>query len=117
MPKEEQHDIENEASKIASKTDVLKVIGQLTKLKAESAEINGSIGQIVQQAEDKKNIHRGALKFAAKIKRMDTAKAQEFLAHAAAYLHYIGYDELRDLFDKKPRLVHSSDKDEHRAQA
>lgn len=85
-------DEENEVTEIhlPTKEDVTKVVKKINTLKAKGATIQGDIGTLIQQAEDKMNIHRAAAKKTAAYVRMDQVKREEELAHLLKYLEYEG---------------------------
>ncbi|HWA22298.1 MAG TPA: hypothetical protein VG735_07890 [Caulobacterales bacterium] len=74
-------------------------IDALNALKAKGAKINGDIGELVKSAEERDNIHRGAMKLAAKLARMEDAARSEFLVHFDHYRDIMGLTVQPGLFD------------------
>lgn len=74
-------------------------VAELNELKASGAEINGKIGALTKNGEEQHNIHRGALKLAAKLDRMDPSKRSEFLIHFDHYCDILGLAVEPTLFE------------------
>lgn len=89
-----------ETVEVVSKEKFLKHVKSMTGLQGKIAELRGDLGQVVKDAEDKNNIHRGAAKLAAKFDRMDQTKREEYLFHLALYLDYLGVGFGQDMFRK-----------------
>lgn len=82
-------------TKLPSREELYNLLKSYTALTADMDETRGELGALLKNADNQKNIHRGAFKLAAKIKRMTSEKAEAFLTHFDHYRAQFGLDDGR----------------------
>lgn len=90
---------QNDAGELPDSSTVLDLLKDEGSISSKLARLRGEIGALVKNAETDHNVHRGAFKMTAKLKKMDASARAEFLRHFDHYRDAAELDEQADLFD------------------
>lgn len=85
---------------------VLKSLVRLSEqTRSKTGSLAGELGQAIKDAADRHNLHAGAFKQAAKLRRMDPMRLRAFLDHFDAYRDTLKLDDLAgaDLFNDEEK--------------
>jgi hypothetical protein len=78
-----------------------RVAKEYSAIKADADELRGDLGSLLKQFEEDGG-HKAALKFALKLKSMESTKAQDTWRSLENYMHELGIFDQHDLFDPVP---------------
>ena len=82
-------------SQLPTKQQLIDHEKRVSAIKTKSEKLNGEMSGLVKKAEDDANIHKGAFKKIAALKRMPDDKRSAWLAH---------FDHMREAFDLDAQL-------------
>lgn len=78
---------------------VKKQAAGMSTLKSSMDEVRGEMGQLVKDGEETHGIHRGAMKQAFKLSRMESGSRAEYLRHFDHYRAALALDDQQSLLD------------------
>jgi uncharacterized protein (UPF0335 family) len=100
MSKNEEKPVKANTSGISQKK-LKDVAANLSSSKAEMDTYRGEIGQLMKQFEEDGG-NKAALKFALRLRDMETLKAQDLWRSLESYMEMLGIFDQHDLFDPVP---------------
>jgi hypothetical protein len=81
-------------ARLPSEKDLRNLLRELNSRQGKISELQGEMGAKVQNAVDKKNVHKGALALSRRLMKMDGVKLGAFLAHFDHYREQLKIDDM-----------------------